>query len=479
MKRYESLLIEGKEIGIANNKPALDGEVLTDQDLIDITKTSGYKNIKPYISKGHDGISDGGAESSYGWFNPNSIRYDKKDGILYATPEFVSEELVNEIEQGKYSKLSIEYSWLNYGDNPIFNADGTKINDIQGIINWLYFNQDIYNEKGEAIKPRNIFLPYLKGVAVLGRATPAYPQHEISKLVNLKNTKDIAPENNKSISFFRSVDFDISKKIDKEVEDLSDKKLDKEVLVENKTTDDKIDKELFDEDLIEKKDQIVKGRTINKFEYDESLSDVTDTIRKQSQYEIDKLKEEINPLRESNDNLVKENKELHNIIPKLEKQISKYRVYNLWLEYRNDGRLKREDLIGDNYDPQKRMAEISLEVDPIQREVMRKELNIDIICSGQFYQDFHNAPETIRQSMIRNIARRPKIMEIEKDYGKKESLKQNDYVGKNDLKSLLYNRTRELAIANGQDPNSPDFDLERWRSIATKEILNKGDKNVK
>ena len=226
MGRYRSLLVEGTPIGIANTQPALDGEILTSEDLSDMETTRGYKGVKPYISRGHDGVMDGGGEGAVGWFNPSRIRFDKSSGTLYATPESVSDFLKFEIEDGKYHKLSIEYSWTNYGDVPLYDEKGNRISDKSAIRRWYFQSLDetskamfgigdtnIYDGKGSIIKPRSIFKPYLRGVAVLGRATPAYPQFNIAEKINTNQDLETVMRNFKNIAI-RTMETNLFKEVE-------------------------------------------------------------------------------------------------------------------------------------------------------------------------------------------------------------------------------------------------------------------------
>lgn len=474
--KFESLLAEGKKIGLANIQPAMDSITLTERDLQDMVLTAGYKGSKPYIAKGHDGVYEGGREPSYGYLYPNSLRVE--NGILYATPEYVNPELIREIEEGKYSKLSIEFGWVNYNDVPVFDNEGNELDLISALIRWIYMDSYLYDASGDVIEPRDVFKYHLRGVAVLGRTTPAYPQFDVSKK---RNIKDINKKDFKNCFTVRTVDQIYIDKKNKKKEVISKMESTKNKSKNTETKTNEIIKDRRNVEEVKEKEENkteAKINTENKTETstveNENLRDAYDTQLDKLKREIAELKQELELSKTQKQTVLEEKAEMNTQVKNLKHELNKEKVYNLWLTYRQDGRLRREDMISPEFEMEKAMATVRQINDTAEREIAKREVSKDAICSGKFFEDFNVATKGIQEMMIRNIERKPALMEEgQQTYGRKQMETQKDYTteqGTEDYSKVLYRKSRELAKQKGIDVNSEKFDIEYWRREAIRKL---------
>jgi hypothetical protein len=462
--KFKSMLREGKPIGLANTAPAMDSITLTERDLRDMVLTAGYKGSKPYIAKGHDGVYDGGREPSYGYLDPKSLTF--REGILYATPDYVNPELIKEIEEGKYSKLSIEFGWVNYNDVPVYDKDGNELDLISSLIRWLYMEEDLYNLKGDSINPRDVFKYHLHGVAVLGRVTPAYPQHDLAEKRTANNFKNLFRVRtvNKISNQYNKEDITMGKVENNQPE------LDIEVDTEQTEKTPKTETPKVKVKEVKKEDE----KKSSKKEINENLRDAYDTQLDKLKREIEELKQELELSKTQKQTVLEEKSDVNMELKNIKQELNKEKVYNLWLTYRNDGRLRREDMVGADYDVDKKMATVRQINDSIERKIAEREVSREAVCSGKFFEDFNIATKEVQNMMIRNIERKPVLMENgQKSYGKSQSEPQPDYTpkgGQENYSTLLYRKSRELARKKNIDINSENFDIEYWRREAIRAI---------
>lgn len=443
MNKFKSLLQEGVEIGVANTKPAVDGEILSIEELSDMVLTRGYHGIKPYIAKGHDGLWGDGAEPQWGTVDPSTIRFDSKSGILYVTPDFVSEELIQEIEEGKFQKLSIEYSKVNYKDIDLFDENNKRLSNYQAFTRYAY-GEPVYNEKKKEMNFNDVFKNFLLGFAVLGRKTPAYGEFDLS-------------------TRFRSSEGLMFKGI------RSSKGLDicKEVIMPVETTNPVVQEENSQIGLLnnDTPPKATSKRNTNVRGLNDGVDDKITMLEKELNVKNSELEYE----RQQNTQLTTDIKALKETVKSYEDSLCKEQVYNLWLTYRSDGRLTKEEMIADNFDIETKQKAIEMITDPVERQLREREFVKEAVCSGTFFIDYLNASPDIRKSLIRSIERKPKVIE-KQDKSKFNTGVDQRNSSETSERDQLYKLTRHLAKKSGIDPDSVEFDLFRWRAEAIREM---------
>jgi len=466
MADYKSLLQEGLQIGVANTSPAMDGEVLTAQDLKDMVEYTNTKGNKPYIAIGHDGVFGNGREKAVGWIDPNSLEFRENEGILYVTPESVSDETIRSIENGEYSKLSIEYSFTNPKDIEIYDSTGNRLSDIEGISRYYMskyaddtgyietifesYDTNIYDKLGDRLEHRDVFKAFLNGVAILGRKTPAYPQFNISEKIRHFKDNLIVRSNSISIESFITEGKEVLiKEEKKDNSELIEQKAQKTAVAEKKKTS-SINSGLRDV-------------------YDDKIEALTRTIKEKEK--------ELETLQVKNENLKEEKLELETKVKNLAFDLDQEKVFNLWLHYRSTGQLKREELISNDFNFDKEYEELRSIVDPAEKAIREHELNKKAICSGSFFQDFHQGNSEIKRIMVRNIERKEKVIPEQYRYGKAQS-EINKIVNLNNnadnTYDLIYRTSREMAKKEGINIKSADFDVEYWRAKARNKLRKEG-----
>lgn len=473
MSNFKSLLSEGVEIGVINSKRDVDGEKLTPDELREFVSTASYKNYsyKPYISKGHDGVRDGGSEPAWGIINPQSIRYDEMTETLYVTPEFVHESLTKDIEEGKYQKLSVEFVKINYKDIDLYGRDKQPLTNYQAMVEYMYHDEDdnsVFDNTGKPLKFDDVFKNFLLGVAVLGRSMPAFPDFDISAKIK------------------SSVGSSYSKRVITPVAISKDKlniKTEVKHMTDNTEKVERLDFDQEDENSTQVKTDAVETKTMNinkaksqnnntKQESQTSfLTDATDVVIKKKDNELSELKNKLNYEVQQKETIEKKVGMLEKEICSLKTALVKETVYNIWLNYKNEGKLLKEDVIDNSVDWSKKASELMFIPDKIERAVATKELEKEVVCSGAFFKDYETSTESQRKTMIRNIERREPMLKKNEmaNYTANVFNTSNDVMPNEDRykkTDILYEKARDIARSEGVDINSAEFDILTYRRKA-------------
>lgn len=139
------------------NKKSLDGRVISDTIAKQVVKNFNRFDFIPYIAIGHDGIWGDGAEARMG--SISNVRYNKKEELLEVMPFNLDNQLITDIEAGKYPHVSIE---------------------LQGVAPEKESDDDDENPSWEYM---------FSGFAVLGRVPPAFDGMKTVEF-NAKNTNN-------------------------------------------------------------------------------------------------------------------------------------------------------------------------------------------------------------------------------------------------------------------------------------------------
>lgn len=472
MNYFKSLLTEGTEIGVINAKRDADGEKLTPDELREFVTTASYKNYsyKPYISKGHDGVRDGGAEPAWGTINPKSIRYDEMTETLYVTPDFIHESLTKDIEEGKYQKLSVEFVKINYKDADLYDRDKQNLTNYQAMVEYMYHEDGdcVFDKTGKPLKFDDVFKNFLLGVAVLGRSMPAFPDFDISAKVK----SSVGSSHSKRVITPVAISKD-NKHIKTEVKNMAENTENKVTQVDLTPEDSSDDTKI---EAVETK-SIKKNKTksSNKYNRDDDskpfLTDATDVVIKRKDNEIEDLRNKLEYEINQKSVIEKRSSALADEIKELKEKLTKEQVYNIWLNYKSEGKLLKEDVIDNSIDWSKKAEELNFIHDKIERAVRSRELEKEVVCSGAFYKDFQNSSEAQRETMIRNIERREPMLKQNElaNYNNNVFNNANDVIPDQDRyrkKDMLYEKARDIARSEGVDVNSADFDVLTYRRKA-------------